>query len=69
MLLLSTMMILPVLLASDFPYFSSFPKLGKEEGNRPIQNEKIPKITKDMFSTFNPASERILEEYIWTDHM
>ena len=66
MVLLSTMMILPVLLASDFPYFSSFPKLGKEEGNRPIQNEKIPK---DIFFTFDPASERTLKEYIWADHM
>ena len=69
MLLLSTMMILPVLSASDFPYFSSFPKLGKEEGNRPIQNEKIPNITKDTFFAFDPASERTLKEYIWTDHM
>ena len=69
MLLLSTMMILPVLLASDFPYFSSFPKLGKEEGNRPIQNGNIPKIKKDMFFTFDRASERTLNEYIWTDHM
>ena len=68
MLLLSTMMILPVLSASDFPYFSSFPKGGREEGNRPMQNEKIPKITKDMFFILDPASERTLKEHIWIDH-
>jgi hypothetical protein len=62
-------MILPLLSASDFPYFSSFPKLGKEEGNRHIQNGKITRIAKEMIFTFDPASDRTLQEYIWTDHM
>ena len=69
MLLLSTMLILPVLSASDFPYFSSFPKLGEKEGSRPMLNEEINKITKDMIFIFDPASERTLEEYIWIDQM
>ena len=69
MLLLSTPMILSVLSASDFPFFSSFSKLEKEDGNRPMPNENISKITKDMIFTSELDSERTLREFIWIDHM
>ena len=63
------MMILPILSASDFPYFSSFPKLGEEEGSIPMLNEEINRVTKDIIFLFDPASKRTLEEYIWLDQM
>ena len=48
----------------EYPYFSQEVK----EANMQMANFNKPKLSKNMFHTFDPASVRALKEYIWIDH-
>ena len=73
MLLLLTMIILQMYFSQggfiqEYPYFSQDVRIGANEENRAVQNVHRPKITKNIIVTFDPASVRALNDYIWIDH-
>ena len=75
MLLLSNMMIINVLSTSagfiqEYPYFSQEGSVEYQdgEGNKAMQNINKPRPLSNMFLTFDHASVRALNEYIWIDH-
>ena len=47
----------------EYPYFSQDVSTGAKENSL-----NIHKITKNMVFTFDPASVKTLNEYIWIDH-
>ena len=52
----------------EYPYFSQEVKVVSKEANMQMTNVNKPKLSKNMFHTFDPASVRALKEYIWIDH-
>ena len=46
----------------EYPYFSHDLRLVAK------QKSYEPKMSKNMFQTFDPATERALNEYIWIDY-
>ena len=73
MLLLLTMIILKMYFSQggfiqEYPYFSQDVGIGSNEKYRAVQNVNRHKMTKNIIVTFDPASVRALNEYIWIDH-
>ena len=68
MLLLLTMMMLQVLSAQGGTIQKHFPlvTIGARE-DRHIQPANRPRMTKNMYFTFDPATVMALHEYIWVD--
>ena len=58
--------------SKEYPYFSQHITMGGQKGVNSLPKNHLNKPqhqqAKNIFSTFDPVAERLLNEYTWFDH-